>query len=245
MLDRRARPARRWIAGLAILCGVAAAAQSGDGVRLIDAFSSVPQAGPDAARGAVVWLHGKHWKIQASETESPYYLHTLREGGWDVFRLDRHNSADRTSATAKALIAESEALLAQGYDKIVFAGQSCGAWISLKAATQWSRMHAVVGTAPACHGDDKGSRYNLQNATGLYSMLQRINPTRVMLFFFRGDNYEPRPGKRWRKARDILEQRGFVYDVIGEPETPVGHRAASGVEFDADYGRRILEFING
>src|SRR4051794_24976604 len=109
--------------------------------------------GPEAARGAVIWSHGRSVDVEDSEAPSPPYLAALRDAGWDVFRFNRLRSSDTLTQSAAGLGAQAGALKARGYRQVVLAGQSFGAFLSLMAADESDAVDAVVATAPAAFGD--------------------------------------------------------------------------------------------
>ncbi|MEJ0070315.1 MAG: hypothetical protein WDO24_18180 [Pseudomonadota bacterium] len=124
----------------------------------------------------------------------------------DIFRLERDWSSDNLVLSAAALRDQVSALHDRGYHKLVLAGQSYGAWISLLVAASGPPIHAVIATAPAAFGRYPDSRIFRRNADELYPILDQVRNTRVMLFLFEGDAYDP--GDRATPARAILEQNG-------------------------------------
>jgi pimeloyl-ACP methyl ester carboxylesterase len=132
----------------------------------------------------------------------------FREAGWDTFRLNRRSSADTLPESAAALAGEAEALKRKGYRRVVLAGQSFGAFISLIAAGHSDAVDGVIGTAPAAYGSARSNPlgYGL-NATRLYDLLGAVRRARVALFFFEGDIFDP--GGRAPIADEILGARGL------------------------------------
>lgn len=201
-----------------------------------------PARGPDRAKGAVIWNHGKEADGRDVEGGLPFYLDALRDAGWDVFRLNRSGAADSEEASTLALIAQAEALKAQGYARIVSVGQSFGGWISYFAAVRRAGLlHAIVATAPAGYGQvGKSPQWRL-NADRLYALAENLNPTRVMSFFFQNDPYDP--GGRGRHIAKILTQRGIPNVMIDRRPGLEGHGVARTLAFARAYETCIRDFI--
>jgi pimeloyl-ACP methyl ester carboxylesterase len=208
---------------------------------MLPAWPERPVHGPAVAKGAVIWSHGLAPRAEASRSPNPIYLETLAKDGWDVFRVNRKWSEDRVHESAPVLSARAETLRADGYRRVVLAGQSFGAWLSFAAAVRSGHIDAIVATAPAAHGQ-RGESLNWQlNATNLYDLLESISRTRVMIFFFAGDGYDP--GGRAERSNAILETRGFEHVVIDRPEGFQGHGVSDSAGFARSFGPCIAAFI--
>jgi len=125
----------------------------------------------------------------------------------------------------------------------VLAGQSFGAFLALMAADASEEVDAVVATAPAAFGnfDEFYDSWRL-NATRLYPLLERVKRTRVMLFYFHGDDFDP--GGRGEHSREILAGRQIGYSVIDQPAFLAGHWASSTGLFLRRFGGCIRDFLD-
>jgi len=206
------------------------------------AFPDRAPLGPARALGAVIWSHGKAQLRGADGDVLPFYLDRLRDAGWDVFRLDRDWSSDNLVLSPVALRAKAGALYRQGYRELVLAGQSYGAWISLLVAASGPPIFAVIATAPAAFGRAPDSPYVERNAADLFPILDRIRRTRVMLFLFDGDAYDP--GDRGTSAHAILAHNGVDNAVIAYQPGWVGHGAANWHGFATRFGPCMIRFID-
>jgi pimeloyl-ACP methyl ester carboxylesterase len=206
------------------------------------AYSAVKPLGPARAQGAVIWNHGKPPYRGADGDMLPFYLDRLRDAGWDVFRLERDWSSDNLALSPAALRDQVSAVYQQGYRKLVLAGQSYGAWISLLVAASGPPIHAVIATAPAAFGRFPDSRIYHRNADDLYPILDRIRETRIMMFLFEGDAYDT--GDRGIPARAILEHNSVDNAVIAYPHGWFGHGAANWNGFATRYGPCIVRFVD-
>ena len=102
--------------------------------------------GPAKARGVIYYIQGfsqNHYL--AAGNAGPYFLKTLNDEGWDVigakiekgqFIPQKHLSMVKVAPAAVAVRQRLKELKAQGYSRIILAGHSWGAWVSLKAAQQ-------------------------------------------------------------------------------------------------------------
>jgi len=206
------------------------------------AFPERAALGPEHALGAVIWNHGKPPTRGADGDMLPFYLDRLRDAGWDVFRLDRDWGSDNLVLSPAALRDKIDALYARGYRKLVLAGQSYGAWISLMVAASGPPIHAVIAAAPAAFGRYPDSRIFRRNADDLYPILKRVRNTRVMLLLFQGDPYDP--GDRATPAREILDEDGVDNAVIAYPPGWTGHGAANWHGFATRFGPCMARFVD-
>jgi pimeloyl-ACP methyl ester carboxylesterase len=198
--------------------------------------------GPERATGVIVWNHGRSITVEDSESPTPPFLRTLRDGGWDVMRFDRPRDGDTLTDSTRHLVDHVTRLKHDGYRRIVLAGQSFGAFLALMAADASDNVDAVVATAPAAFGsfDEFYDSWRL-NATRLYPLLERIKRARVMLFYFHGDDFDP--GGRGDRSRAILSEHGLGFAVVDQPAFLVGHWASSTGLFLRRFGACIRDFV--
>ncbi|WP_454018406.1 alpha/beta hydrolase [Azospirillum sp. Marseille-Q6669] len=226
------------VAALAMLGTAQTAAAQ---IHLNPAYGDGALLGPTMARGAVVWSHGRSVEVEDSNAPTPLYMKTMKDAGWDVFRLDRMRVSDTLPNSSRALAGYADQLKDRGYRKVVLTGQSFGAFLSLMAAGQSDRVDAVVGTAPAAFGNFSDSYDSFRdNAAQLWPILRGIHNARVMLFFFHGDDFDP--GGRGESARSILSSRGLDHIVVDQPALLTGHGAATTGMFVRRFGSCILRF---
>jgi pimeloyl-ACP methyl ester carboxylesterase len=203
-----------WIS-YALFCFILLAAASAHAMGLDPAFSE-PARGPQQAKGVVVWSHGRSINSEDYQSPTPIYLKSLREDGWDVMRFDRLARNDSLGESTKHLVDHVAELKHRGYKRVLLAGQSFGAFLSLMAADASPQVDAVIATAPAAFGsfDDFYDSWRM-NATRLYPLLQQVKKARVMVFYFHGDDFDP--GGRGDRSRAILASRGIGYAVVDQP----------------------------
>jgi hypothetical protein len=239
---------QRWVrSGLkaalaAALIALGAAPVSAAITRLEPAYPETKLLGPAGARGAVVWSHGRSITSEDSLSPTPYYMASLQEGGWDAFRFNRMRDGDTLQDSARTLVRYVAELKGRGYKKVVLAGQSFGAFLSIMAADASDEVFAVIGTAPAAYGSFSEFYDSWRNnATSFYPLLEKVRQARVMLFYFHGDEFDP--GGRGERSREILGRRGLQHLVIDQPRALTGHWAASTGLFTRRYAQCMLDFL--
>jgi len=210
-------------------------------ITLVPAQEQAALRGPTRAEGVVIWSHGRSIDVEDSLAPTPEYITEMRKAGWDTFRLNRLRAGDTLPASGAALASYAEQFKASGYHRVVLAGQSFGAFISLIAAGRSSAVDAVIGTAPAAYGNfaDNYDTFRL-NATKLYELLENVRHARVALAFFHGDEFDP--GGRGERSLEILGQRDLPSLVIDQPARLVSHWAASTHAFTTRFGDCLASF---
>jgi hypothetical protein len=189
--------------------------------------------GPAAAHGAIIWNHGLSQTEAEATAALPAVLPMFRDAGWDVYRLERGIAGDREEPSTVALLAAIDKLKAQGYAKLVAAGQSFGSWISLTAAERTDKLTAVLVNAPAAYGDAAAFGFE-RNSTLLYPKLEELPHIPVIISFFNRDRFDP--GGRGPQADRILTARGVPHLIIDRPAVIEGHGVGSSVYFARRFG---------
>jgi pimeloyl-ACP methyl ester carboxylesterase len=210
-------------------------------VQLVPAQDVASLLGGGRAQGAVIWSHGRSLQKECSLVPTPDYIGAFRAAGWDTFRVNRPSITDTLSESASALTGEVEALKRRGYRRVVLAGQSFGAFISLIAAGRSDAVDAVIGTAPAAYGSSQSNPagYGL-NASRLYDLLGAVPHARVPLFFFEGDIFDP--GGRAPIADEILRARGLAHLIVDRPAGLATHWASISTAFAAQFAHCLVSF---
>jgi hypothetical protein len=80
------------------------------------------------------------------------------------------------------------------------------------------------------------------NADYLYDMAERVKPTRILVFFFAKDDFDP--GGRGPRIDAILNKKHIVHKVIDQPPGFAGHDSAHSRLFARLYGGCIADFVD-
>lgn len=208
------------------------------------AYLQHPNIGPRHARGVVIYSHGRSLVGEDALSPSPAYLEYLARAGWDTMRFNRPSREDSLDVSAADLAQRVDGLRRDGYQQIVLAGQSFGAFLSIMAAARSGNVDAIIGTSPAAFGSrlDSLDTWHL-NASQLYAHLARVRSARVLLAFFDEDPYDP--GNRGPRSRAVLGARGLDTVIIDRPSDLTGHLAGQTGRFVTRYGSCLLGFIEG
>ena len=229
------------LAGLLLL--VPAGAGRGDQyATLVADQRTAPQRGPAQAIGAVIWNHAGEAPRQADAAPA-VFVELLRDAGFDIFRLERRAEGDKIRASTQALVQAAQDLRARGYGRIVLTGQSAGGWISLgAAATTPGLTEVIVATAPAAFGRVTDDPVRAErNRDDLVRMVGRLERTRVMIFLFDGDEFDP--GERGATLAPVFAQRGIPNLVIDRPPGWRGHGVGLSRAFARRFGPCIVAFV--
>lgn len=197
--------------------------------------------GPGTAAGAVIYSAGLA-RDAAPITATPYVVDDLQEAGWDVFRFQPPAAGDIVEVAAAALADAARELRGRGYKRVALIGQSYGGWLSLAAAQpQNGPIDAVVALAPAAFGARGESTQWTANAQALYPLAETVAARRVLVFLFRGDEYDP--GGRGIRLRAIFARRNIAAAVIDQPHDLAGHASGLTRAFARRFGPCIRDFV--
>ncbi|MBU8544713.1 MULTISPECIES: alpha/beta fold hydrolase [Roseomonadaceae] len=202
--------------------------------------------GPQAARGAYLWAHGRAAGGADSRGSQPQpHARAFNNAGYDVLRLDRDPDRDETAAGAERMRAALAELRARGYARVVAAGQSRGAWDALAALDAPGRADAVIAIAPAAHGPT-GSIAHAWALDDLSRVITaaRAPTTRVAIATFAGDEYAPDPPGRAAAFARLAPRTGALL-LLDRPAGLEGHGAGADWRFTLRYAACLLDFAEG
>jgi pimeloyl-ACP methyl ester carboxylesterase len=197
--------------------------------------------GPQLATGLIVWSHGYQAGTNAANHSPQAWTGRFTRLGYDLYRFDREWISDWASdATALAdAIAKAREM---GYRRIVLAGQSAGAWVSLAALVRGAKVDGVISISAAHHGtvanmtDTKRARADWQH------LVRAIKPgPSILLVSFAQDEYDV--GGRMDDAADAFATSGVKAMIVDEPDGFKGHNAGIEFAFARKFGACIAAFI--
>ncbi len=216
----------------------------------VPAFPDIANRGPDKAKGVIFWSHGVAGTRVQYHVHPPEIIRRLARGGWDVIKVQR-NPLFEKSWTASGpkhvedLSQRIDQALAQGYKKVVAAGQSYGGAISIETAAVNDKLHAVLAFAPG-HGSDaeSGSARLYENLTGyLVDAVAKMRTQRALVSVAGGDHLHPRE-VRGPAVQRVLSPLRIPYVLLDERMPIKSHYVVSLNQFDAWYGACIADFID-
>ena len=199
--------------------------------------------GPQAARGVVVWGHGKGNGNDYRANQPPPVIRAFNNGGFDVVRFGRDPSGDYADWAQDWLRQGLTELRRQGYRFVVSSGQSRGANDALFMLGSAGVVDAVIALSPGSYGVAFSAEFSR-------SLHEAAAPSaRVVFAQFEHDPYrgtrpcrtrrtgaQYAPAGSCRSAVDRSANRlrwplrrrdGRFCDQVRRLHLPVRHRAAS------------------
>jgi dienelactone hydrolase len=253
------------LASLAIaLVAPAASAQPYDGPPSawtaywdVPAFSDHPYKGAAAAKGVVFWSHGVSGKLARYDSPPPAIMRDFARAGWDVVKVQRNNLHENGWSVSGGrhvadLVERIEKAHAQGYRRIVAAGQSYGGAISIEASARTDRLFGVLATGPGhgsdtCGGSATGARGGARLADTVQRQLadaiSRMKAPRAIVVMAAKDECQGfnDPGPSIRAALAAAPGKFLFLD---EAMPLAGHSAAFLAQFRTWYGECIQRFLD-
>ncbi len=197
--------------------------------------------GPQAASGLIVWSHGYFLGIDATATAPQGQVASFTMAGYDLYRFDRQYIRD-WPGDATQLADMVKQAKAMGYKRVVLAGQSAGAWVSLAATMRGAPVDGVISVSAAHHGEVKDMRDVSLARSDWQQIVRGIKPgPRIMVFIFKNDSYDV--GGRDADASAAFAASGVDSIVVAYPPDFSGHGAGNGNTFPRKYGACIHAFI--
>ena len=253
------------LASLAIaLAAPAASAQPYDGPPSawtaywdVPAFSDHPYKGAAAAKGVVFWSHGVSGKLAQYDSPPPAIMRDFARAGWDVVKVQRNNLHENGWSVSGGrhvadLVERIEKAHAQGYRRIVAAGQSYGGAISIEASARTDRLFGVLATGPGhgsdtCGGSATGARGGARLADTVQRQLadaiSRMKAPRAIVVMAAKDECQGfnDPGPSIRAALAATPGKFLFLD---EAMPLAGHSAAFLAQFRTWYGECVQRFLD-
>jgi pimeloyl-ACP methyl ester carboxylesterase len=197
--------------------------------------------GPQAAAGLIVWSHGYMSGKDNTGSAPQGQVANFTRQGYDLYRFDREWIRDWPGDATQLVEAVKQARN-MGYRKVVLAGQSAGAWVSMAAAFRGAPVDGVISVAAAHHGYVKDMRDVTVARSEWQQIVRGIKPgPRLVVVNFTGDDYDV--GGRMDDARAAFAASGVQALVIADPPGLKGHGAGNDFAFARKYGACINAFI--
>jgi len=197
--------------------------------------------GPQAAAGLIVWSHGYMLGVDATVSAPQGQTAYFTVAGYDLYRFDRQYIRD-WPGDATALADAVRQAKAMGYRRVILAGQSAGAWVSMAATMRGAPVDGVISVSAAHHGEVKDMRDVSVARSEWQQVVRGIKPgPRVIVVIFKNDSYDV--GGRTEDASAAFAASGVESMVIAYPPGFSGHGAANDNGFPRKFGACIHAFI--
>ena len=198
--------------------------------------------GPAAARGVVVWSHGKRGDYDSRGLQPPPFLRAFNNAGFDIVRFDRAPLVDDVLRAAGWLADGLAMLRRSGYRMVVAAGQSRGGWTSLQMLDTGGLADVVIATSPAAHGSGASTNLTAQD-DDLRSIVANAPPsrTRVAVAQFTADPLMGDADTRVELLQRLQAKSGGVL-LIDRPPGLSGHFGDIGMPFANRFAECLLHF---
>ena len=214
------------------------------------------QYGPTKAKGVIVWQHGYSGRCNDQRMNAAWAVVTrFNLVGWDVLRFDRDPCLDGDINWALSRLTDSvPKVRAAGYEKVVLAGQSRGAWQSIEFLAKGEvPIDGVLSISAARHGENT-SRATLVAPDDWRRMIGAVKPGPAPLaaIFFAWDGFVPEAEQQAAFARGELASKGVRNLVVYEQDEEVvplrsgkrnGHAGAGSAVFTKRYRDCLIRFI--
>ncbi|MFM7345529.1 MAG: hypothetical protein ACKO1J_09215 [Tagaea sp.] len=176
----------------------------------------------------------------------------LMRAGWDVRRIAR-DAMNETGGWSVAgmrhvvrTVEEIEKAKADGYKRVVLAGQSYGGAITLEA----SRRAEVWGIIPSAPGTGISMTHvgtltdQNQGTNQLFAALGDTRAARAVGILPFQDEFALSSPERGRRSREIANGRGLPYLALDDDSGLVGHGGSSSALMNFAYGDCVARFLN-
>lgn len=197
--------------------------------------------GPQLATGLIVWSHGYMAGKNATDSAPQSWVGRFTRLGYDLYRFDREWISDWASdATALATAVGKAREL--GYRRVVLAGQSAGAWVSLAAAMRGAKVDGVISIAAAHHGTVDKMRDTTRARSEWQQVIKGLKPgPAIVVVNFADDAYDV--GGRMADAKAAFTASGVTGLMIDDPDGFKGHGAGGESAFARKFGPCIVAFV--
>lgn len=242
----------RGILGLATALLLAAAPAFAQ-YEVVQGFDDLPPKGPGSALGIVIWNHGLSGNNDQSNFPPPNYVRSLHAAGWDVIRIKRDGLSEGGGWATAGLrhvartVEEVQRAKAQGYARVILAGQSYGGAITLEAARR-TEVYAIIPSAP-------GTGVNLtlvgtvqastDGSNHLYAALADGKFERAAPILPFSDEFALGSPERGQRSREILAARNAPFLPLDDRSTVLtSHGGSSSSAMTQIYAKCLAAFLD-
>lgn len=218
---------------------------------ILEGMPDLPNKGPGTALGLVIWNHGVSGNHDQARFPPPAYVATLMRAGWDVRRIarDAMNESNWSAAGMRHVVRtveEIEKAKADGYKRVVLAGQSYGGAITLEASRRaevWAIIPSAPGTGISMTHVGTLTDQN-QGTNQLFAALGDTRAARAVGILPFQDEFALSSPERGRRSREIANSRGLAYLALDDDSGLVSHGASSSALMNFAYGECVARFLH-
>ncbi|MCK5541860.1 MAG: hypothetical protein KAI40_04140 [Desulfobacterales bacterium] len=205
--------------------------------------------GHQKAKGIIFYFpgySGSLWPPALNNEQLPKYVKTMNKNGFDIAKVNIpfYNRSPLMIPDIAIFISELfNEYKTMGYKKIVFAGQSRGAWSILYASRHIDSPNVYyILAAPAAHGKkEKSQNFKNQNPE-FKTLINSVKKGNLAFFFFQNDPFDA--GKKAEIITDNISSNAITM-IIDAPINHTGHGSAWSHLFDITYTQNLINFIQG
>jgi pimeloyl-ACP methyl ester carboxylesterase len=217
--------------------------------KIQDGVPNAQNRGPEKALGLIIWNHGVSGNHDQSQYGVPRFIVRLHTAGWDVREIRRDAMQENNWTAAGQLhvrrtIEEASKATAQGYKRIVLAGQSYGGGITQEAAREiavWAIIPSASGFGTSDAGTPGAGAPKTAQARTAYG---ETKAQRIVGIYPHHDALALGSADRGRVLRTVAEERGLVYLPLDDRSALIGHGGSSSAQMDLSYGDCVVRFLD-
>lgn len=217
--------------------------------KIKDGVPNAENRGPEKTLGLIIWNHGVNGNHEQSQYGVPRFIVRLHSAGWDVREIQRDAMQENNWSAAGQLhvrrtIEEANTATAQGYKRIVLAGQSYGGGITQEAAREiavWAIVPSAAGFGTPDGGAPGAGAPKTAQARSAY---RDTKAQRIVGIYPYQDALALGSADRGQVLRNVAEERGLIYLPLDERSALIGHGGSSSAQMDFSYGACIVRFLD-
>ena len=216
------------------------------GAKIVFPLKSVSY-GYQKAKGIILYFPGYSsytWPLDLRDEELPQYVKTLNKKGYDIAKVNipfYNRSPSMIPDIAVFLSQLFNEYRTKGYGKIVFAGQSRGAWSILYASRYIDSPDVYyILAVPAAYGEKGKSRNFRKQDIEFKKLISPIRTGNFVFLFFSNDSYDT--GKKAGILSENFSKKALAM-IVDRPYNFSGHGSAWSHLFDITYSQTLINFI--
>jgi hypothetical protein len=213
--------------------------------------------GPEKSNGAILYIFGKS-KVHITSTKDilnrddiPSFLKKFRSLGWDIFLfmipIEFHMDTDNVRLLDK-VHNDTVFLQTMGYRKVILAGQSWGAALSLIAShNEIFSIDGILAISPTFVEESPPSAKDIENSLDFFAAFVKgkfNKSTKIAIVLFEDDEFVPSRILKQSLGLFFLRQSKISnLFILPKSKSLLGHYAYVTEEFSESYVLCINQFF--